>query len=276
MRYLIDLIQEAPIDNLEVVGDLVPTGRGSTTKSGLVRHQGSFTTADRDILTRDKSVEKIRNAFEKTPFVFDFYIFITGEYAASTNLPWTKDKLEAALGRSVSTEGKITVCYSNNVTGQYVPMTAWILAHRMSHHFHINGAVMSIGEHAVWKAICDIALHGGDHMVPTGSVLGPTSRGSLAVQWAQRLYTMRSARQKTLKNNLDVFGEALAQYLLTGRVKLNRAATLNPDLDEDAPYYPMKIKDPAAFDQAVAQGEAEINAAMKETLQALVGTIIGW
>jgi len=267
-------ITEAPIADLAYAGD-VPSKDD--------KHGVHYVKADdHAIVTTPKGVAKIMNAFERTPYVFNIYVAPNRARGVQHELV----DVERLLGRKVETNGRITVIYTNNVTGSYrMPMTGWTLAHRMIHAIQVSGQP-SLIEMACWKAIVDIwnlARH--ESRAPKvkykGQPLYMTTDAHLLSEFSSILFTMRSARKGYLKVDLDVGGELLAQYLLTGRVKLVRSEEWDmrrPDLYKPSTHFhPGLIKvnrDHYAINRRIEQAEQEINEACEQQLAALVGKVI--
>lgn len=292
--YLAEALNEAPIGDINVIGEPQPIGRnGEFTGQHKFGKQG-FTPGDKTLLTNPKSVKKIRDAFDKTPFLFDFYVFIDG--SVKPDLPWSQAKLEKELGQPIDPTGKITVVYTNNSTntspGSYMPMNAWALAHRMAHDFHINHrhpTRENLAEDVAWAGLCAIwnAAFGGTkwgEYTPKKELFtraegGPMGQAGLTL-FANFLLTMRSARNLKINNELDVFPELFAQYLLTGRVRLNRVAQW--DMEGYLNAMPMMgdtvvpTTKHAEIDHLIAQTETEIEQAITGLLQSMVGKVYGW
>lgn len=289
MRRYINLVEgltEAPIDNFHVVGNVQPLAYnkdgsavwGSPDRGSYGAH--SFTKTDERLLKSEKGVQKIRNAFQRTPFVFDVYVMLDHEKRRYED--WTNQELERVLGREFDLNGKINLVYISNVTGQYNPMTAWIIAHRIAHMLQVlsHGEAWT-AERTVWDQLVTIwnAVFEGPARLGHDP-LSPANPEHALTQFANVLFTMRSARNGEIQNPLDVFGEALAQWLLTGRFKFTRMEEW--DLGRVNKKYflyrdnPPKMK-PYNVEEVNAlleQGEQAIADALEKTFQSMVGRVL--
>lgn len=100
-------------------------------------------------------------------------------------------------------QNEITVIYTKN-DFQTNPMTAWIMAHRFGHmiSYYIEEIIIEI------KFTSN--MHYIAHHSKTDYKLLPYKFG-----------TMRSAREGKITNIKELYHEFMAQYLITGKVKLN-------------------------------------------------------
>lgn len=222
-------ITEAPISDFQVVN------------KETEKFYNDFDKADAGILNNDKGVQKIMNAFSKTPFEFNIYVIMRpteGIWAQGFEGSQieAKEFLKDQLGFEPQTDGRITCVYLSNVTGKQnrMPMNAWTIAHRIIHMLqtaprpHKPGAFdMLHFERRLWENLVKVADTMTD-MKPhfTGSMLGMANPESGMVNFANAIMTQKSARDGRITNSLDVGGEALAQYLLTGAIRFNQAQTV--------------------------------------------------
>lgn len=281
MRYR-DLF-EAPIADLEV-------GPGPVvTQAGNNRYIPNFGSDDLDILTSDKGRAKIFRAFDKTPFVFNFYVFM-GKVHGTGPKSATKDAVEKALGRPIEMEGRITVVYTNNVTNREarMPMNAWTLAHRIIHVLQASSkAPLTLMEREMWRGLVDLATLTTTETFRffadrTGGIDEFASPSGALTRFSWALFTMKSARDGKLMNSLDPAGELLAQYLLTGKVKFNSAEELVQKVTEittDSPRYTnynrtFKLKDRIDL-VSVQKRIDELQVLVERDIQAALETMVG-
>jgi hypothetical protein len=122
------LLLEAPIRDLEVIGTPMD-------KAG-----GGFSKQDRKLLSSPKAIEKIRSRWEKTPYVFDIFLLKVPQL----NKPEFREigsvsekfmrQFEEITGDNVPNDpSAITILFNGNYGAEKVPMTAWIMAHRVGH-----------------------------------------------------------------------------------------------------------------------------------------------
>jgi hypothetical protein len=192
------------INNLEVFGNIPITRNGRM-----------FTQQDADLLESKTGRNKIRQKFSKTPFKFNLYI--TPE---CTQYEFSR-KEAARFGLTIEDDA-INCIYRTNVTSvsNYIPMTGWILAHRIGHLVqaskfnHLQSLVMD----PVDQLMADITV------LPKGKVDAIASCSDMGMAVLSTAMTMRSARDVQISNSLDFFGELMAQYIVTGKITLLRYA----------------------------------------------------
>lgn len=204
-------LTEMPITNFQLLG-----------KWNKPQNLG-WTPQDKGILTNPAAVEKIHKKWSNTEENFDFYFvkqpgaakFIeTGEVTPQ----WVKEKLKLDIQPDPN---NITVIFTNNRGDEKVPMTAWIMAHRMGHAIRRGNNNWENFSNELQKdfgRILKEAYHygyGGGY----GSNYQGDQQALLAL--AQVVATMRSARMNNLRNFNELNYELLAQRLLTGHIKFN-------------------------------------------------------
>lgn len=202
------------------------------------------------------------------------------------------EKIQEYTG-PIDTSGKITCCYFNNFAGANPkPMTAWTIAHRMGHAMQMSikrhdanfgKPFLNIHQHFL-NLVAEI--DGSDIVVTLGGVFGvdvkyypyperkrsdyhQTRRetyqnGSFrndsperrSRELAMDLLTSKSGRDRKLNSNDgELFCELLAQYIIVGKVKLNRIE---------------------GFEKDCEKAEQKINADMHQLLSNYVGEIISF
>ena len=139
-----------------------------------------------------------------------------------------------------------------------------------------------------------VALAGARRKVRAvaGLPLGSTAKvgESAMVNFASAIMTMKSARESKIINSLDVGGEALAQYLLTGGIRFNQfdtlvdrfgaqqAATEQRYKDRgykirDPEYHINPKVDPGTINKMIYAAEKNSMVACRETLKSMVGKV---
>lgn len=213
---------EAPIADFTHVGDF--------TKSSGFRHE-----QDRKLVTNPKALTKMQTKWrfpeeQKTNVIFVNHAdgnrhTEVGEVSLDwleKNMPRVFPELEAALD-----DDALNVIYTNNKGTERVPMTGWILAHRLGHAFFRRSYARSTGPgyyydeaHKVFytsftKIGRTYGIHSQHHqMLPfNGPMIG----------LMQNVGTMKSAREKNLRNPFELLHECFAQYIFLGEVKFNEA-----------------------------------------------------
>jgi hypothetical protein len=224
-------IVEAPVGNLEVHNMDQP---------------GTFPNADRRLLTNPAHIKKIRQRFEKVPFLFDLYFinqpgkeytrslypedgqalddrrlhaFTDEWYEDDSNYigETTPEFVKMKWGLDIKPSEAISVIYLSNANEEdSVSMTPWIIAHRFAHAITDADKRNRDMYRMVMQSIPD-----SYHVLPELPI-------SLA-----KLMTQRSAR---VSNGMlpEYREELIAQYIIMGGVKLALPAhfsTLYPNID---------------------------------------------
>ena len=101
-----------------------------------------------------------------------------------------------------------------------------------------------------------------------------TSDDSYAAQFANILFTMKSARDGKLMNELDIAGEILSQYLVGGGIRFNRVADW--DLSRTANKVVLKNFDTVMADAQITAAETAISEACRAQFEELVGEVISF
>lgn len=310
---------------------LDPRVRGEA-KPGGTWHPGDF-----ELFDSQKGMAKVHRNLNALPHSFDIKVVVSNSIADSR-------KYGDALPLDPHA---INIRYANNATTptNWIPMTSWILLHRLSHCF-VSGHGGGEGEDglfdnvfprtagpefALFAGLDDLwwdAFEGLDSGHPVlrwrsdGKAYVPEIRGThfrIRDQYqnkddfscfdgntpnlnrtgflAMYLMTMRSAREKALSNELDIFAEAFAQFLHTGRFRMNRwaqsgiqelghtkrfrevydhgrvqqswAHCLNQDLST------LRVTE-EYLDQRIGEIEAEVNAKMSVLAERMVGKVFSF
>jgi hypothetical protein len=184
--------------------------------------------------------------------------------------PEFKDKVKAG-------PNAITAIYTNNVTSKnnFVPLTAWILAHRLIHPIQSNSEVY-LGfdkmERKLHKILSGIGtqVYKSNIREVTVFLIDPP----LFAPIAKAIFTMKSARTDKLYNSTDLTSELFAQYIITGKVKINPLPDqleVQKGVFNDADPVQKEI-----YDQKLNELVAEMPGAFNDLLESLKGKIIIW
>jgi len=218
---------EMPITNFQMVGKWDKSGQG-------------WSPQDVGILTNPAAVEKIHKRWSNTKDNFDFY-FVKQPNASKwleqgeVTPDWVKKNLNLDIQPNPN---NITVIFTNNRGDEKVPMTAWIMAHRMGHAIRRNnnewGNFTNELERDLTRILTEAYHYNIDKnyysMTKNDFRKYRQDQNALLIL-ANSIGTMRSARQNNLRNFNELAYELLAQRLLTGHIKFNplpRCITPNP------------------------------------------------
>lgn len=206
-----------------------------------------FQQIEVDLLTSEAGVRKIQQQFSKTPFKFKFIIDSMGG-----SIRFMRDRAPAYM-QEHGADDVILIGYSQNITSKvnYRPMNAWTLAHRMGHVAQVNmSSLPDTAQYDVFAPFGELAnvfTSGGVQLNGMGPAwqsafpeLGPIN------DLVRFLMTQKSARENRISSELDLLGELIAQFVITGSVKF-----LKPD-GWDARFELLKNPSPVATDYATA------------------------
>ena len=267
MRYK-DL-KEAPIGDLDIIGDT------ESLPNSEIRSPAGLTKRDIGPIVNPKGRAKIFKAFEKTPFLFNFYLIADTEHLVKVfnkhGLNVTEEQFEELTGR-LPDPNAISFIIGSNFTNKnnYVPLTGWMLAHRLIHAPQIKKQLHTaeIGK-LFFTSVNKLLLNPQTKEAKVYKKYGSEFLDIANANYESSIYrlifsmlTMRSARMKKL-SPLDIFPELIAQFLITGKVTFNKlTGEEGIDLAQSTELTNLMIK----------QLEDRLNAKIPEMLQSLVGT----
>lgn len=200
---------------------------------GNFQKTGPFTGADKRLVSHPKMPMKAQKFFQKTPF--DFRLFFsnvpgTGKYSESGEVTEQelrdifKDHADEILSGS---EDTITVVYVGNKGTAKVMLTPWVMAHRFGHaiqagNWNQRGNVWDAAEKHFFGTI-NRTLENYYNKPNRGRY--PNSMNFDMFPEYNALFnaigTQRSSRTNKINRPYEFLYEIFAQYLGTGRIKLN-------------------------------------------------------
>jgi hypothetical protein len=229
-----NVLREAPIQDLDHVGDF---SKGS-----------SFTDKrDRAIITHPASIQNIKRKFGKVSTNINLLFVNTKEGRNFTEVgkvdeSWVKKNLGDQVYNSLQKMNKdnaLTVIFTNNKGDQKVPMTPWIMAHRIMHSLarpSMSWTDRTARQYPGYGDVADeIVRFIGAYVVP--AYIGYDRRYPESYEALSRsnrkfqllfkylfhaIGTFRSARENKLRDWFEVINEIGAQYIITGDVKFNK------------------------------------------------------
>jgi len=266
-------VTEAPIRDFEY-----ETG-GEPERFDPEKGKGGFRKKDRKLLMNPKAVEKIKRQWEKTPFNFDVYLL----QIAALNKPeyreyglvkpgtdvslairlglagmsmedyerWAEDKTGGEKGKFVmdlpavpNSDDGITILFNGNYGVDKIPLTGWMMAHRVSHavqrpefryqktrrmpeYENFIRSVNNMFREIVRPYGAGEKLSRYEPWPIRENVWDRYGRGERMT--AERTYayianqigTMKSARDNRIDRIGEFYHELFAQYLLTGKITFN-------------------------------------------------------
>ena len=256
----------------------------------------SLSRQDLAIYFTKNGPRKLLNSFTKVPY--DFKFFMLSLQPGDNSFRGTKGKAIDYLREAIpSSPESIWVMLTNNITTpkEYMPLTPWILGHRFAHTTLIDRQ-NAPSNRPVFEAVKQFAL---DHFEgeyrnvfnadPGKHCFGD---GDIFRVLCYFLITGRAAREYRLTNELEVFAEMTAQYLVTGKVTLvnidqllERIRTFsgrNPDVKPRHSYYLARMAEELEqltyrgtqrLEFGIASLEKQINEGMMQFLDASKGRL---
>lgn len=182
---------------------------------------------DRNLVTHPKAIEKIKNQWQKTPYPFDIFLVNTQKAKKFVEIgevdrEFIYDSLGLTQEDIQINSDHITIIFTNNSGAERVPLTGWVMAHRFGHAISASRQ-SSLGDD--WRAFTKHLEEIMSSILSNVYDINPYILGknffSIAKFFAQDIGTMKSARDKKIRNFFEFGYELFAQYLITGKVTLN-------------------------------------------------------
>jgi hypothetical protein len=219
---------EAPIQDYKTYGDF--------SKSSSFRNK-----TDRYLVSNPKVISYTKKAFSKTEHTFNLY-FVNSKYAnehtevGEVDLKWVHDnlpdeKLIDDIAKNIDNDS-INIIFTNNKGVERIPMTAWMMAHRIMHAVARKGG--SRPSWSVYKEAADHIASATAHLLQYYNVKDyPSNDGRLTradrnkqllfLRFWEQICTFKSARDRNLRDWFEIMNELGAQYIITGELKFNKA-----------------------------------------------------
>lgn len=184
-----------------------------------------FNDTDLDMLRSSSATKKINKIFAANRYNINIHVLVDCQSRREHSDP--RKQVEFHQKRHLTDPNALNVIYTNNITTRenYIPMTAWILAHRMGHMTMIDHTWTT---KPVWLAAKrHLTSLFGDNLQGHGALQSDSS-----FNWGIEcplfklmpyIMTMRSARMGKLTLLPDFFAEMLAQHVITGKFTFLRA-----------------------------------------------------
>lgn len=186
---------------------------------------------DRRLLTSPKAVEKIHKQWEKTPYTFDIFLVNDPRVnkpefreVGSVDIDFVRNKMKISPEEIPDPDSDaITIIFTNNVGDQRYMASGWILAHRLGHALNRGGGKVSQEWQEFSRRLRELFVEILDQVydvtVPKDGFSGQGDK--ILRHVAHQLASMKSARDKNLRNWYELSYELLAQYLITGKITFN-------------------------------------------------------
>lgn len=261
-------ITEAPLTDFDTFGD--------------AHEPGSFRDEDLMAMRNPKWRAKVFRAFANTPYRFNIYLYNgpdgmlrighAGETLKVNDIGNQSQyvgvvplsRVERLIGKMPpSAASSINILLVENEGDARLPMTPWILAHRVAHAF-IESNARETRTNAMESAIENIVSIFIEFILFAANTITksldlpyvPWSDPQGMINEVAKVFgKVRSMRQGNLANRGEFVVEAIAQYLVQGAVSFNRPVLDAADI----------------FDQKVSSFEDRINTAIKALVDLYIG-----
>lgn len=218
------LLSEMPITRFEKMGNWQPNAPF---------HR--YDKASIGILQNDKAIEKIHKSWSNSKTEFELY-FLRSPKASKfreigqVNAEWVQMNLGVNIQPK---EEAVTIIYTNNVGDEKVPLTAWIIAHRLGHVIRNEEVFREYITKNLEKDFKEILKDVYNIDVRTMEMNRqyswyrseyqprPENPEKYMLALAYAIGTMKTAREWNLRNFGEFTYELVAQYIITGKVTFN-------------------------------------------------------
>ncbi|MFZ9956850.1 MAG: hypothetical protein ACO3E1_12100 [Flavobacteriales bacterium] len=196
---------------------------------------GPFRGADKKLVPHPTNQLKAVNFFKNTPYDFRlFFSNIPGTSKWSATGEMTPVRLRDTFGEKVAnqlidgSENSITGLFIGNMGDEKVPLTPWMMAHRIGHAIAI--AALNEGGNNAWAQLEKHFFKGIHKLLKDfygikkdNRSLGPFNR-ALRQEYSalfNAIGTQHSSRTGQIKRPYEFVFEMFAQYIGTGKITLN-------------------------------------------------------
>lgn len=260
-----NILSEAPINNLELVGNWDKDKRAS-----------GWDPRSRKMLSNPNYIKKLQSSWNKSYIDFDVYLFKTPEVEKFKNLyiekPFVTPEFvqnEMKLNIPINPDS-ITVIFTNNQGDDKVPFTPWIMAHRLGHAMYqktdyLRELTMTLD--FCFESIA--ALYGIDM-----NRLHPHKLDKLRIKLSNVLGNFRSARMNKIRRVGEFWFELIAEYIVKGEIKLNK--NLPPSIKFDKGIYrlPPEYLDENLAEDTLSYYDNDLDTAVDNSLNRCIGKIL--
>lgn len=233
-------VTEAPLGDYELIGDWDNPSEDKPTDS--------FKDAqDRKIVSNPKAIKKVRQKLGKTNHILNMYFVnqaipaLSGyEETGVVSQEWIQHNIPVVSEQMRINSDEIAIVWTNNWGLNKVPMTPWIMMHRLGHGAAVSerpirgsGQITSLRNDVAekWTQV-EQSLRGSMiSMLDRYQTDSSASPEKHVDAWIgngdiHRIYehmgTMKSAKSGGYKSNpYEFIHEMFAQYIITGKVTLN-------------------------------------------------------
>lgn len=212
------ILTEMPINKFELIGNW-GKGRGSDPQLRFpfgqedAKKKYGYKKDDIGILTSPIAVQKIKNQWLKTKHKFEFYFLRSKEgknfvEVGEVGHDFLLKKLNLTEEDIPSHFDAITVIFTNNFGSERVPMTGWMISHRLAHAF---------SKDKKFSVIVEMFLNHFRTLIQQtyGITVNNSNQTQLIKSLAHEIGTFGSARKGLIRNEYEFIFELFSQHLLS-------------------------------------------------------------
>lgn len=225
-EFYYNLLQEAPIGEIGLIGDWE-----GEKKRG-------YDSPSKKLLTNPNYIEKIKTAWNKTPYDFDLY-FVNSKEAnkytelGKVNLEFVRNELNIK-DLNINPDS-ITCFFTNNRGVQKVPLTPWIIAHRLAHamartykgerpYLYHSGVSKDLDNflEEISRDVYGTSLEKNAYTYSGYDYKANNKKELLKKKICEALGTFRSAREGKLRAPFEMVNELISQFIITNKITFNK------------------------------------------------------
>jgi hypothetical protein len=213
---------EAPVDDIQTMGNW-----NKATKS-----KNKYDSSSIKLLNNPEYIKRLKTKFaSNVPYIFNLYFIKSPKASQHVEYgPITEEKLREfisdvdvspIINASKANPESITIIFTNNSGVEKIPLTPWMIAHRISHsmyrsQFSYDSYNQLSNEYKHFLRQINSTLEGCYNIRG-----GFFSRDEALVKLVNGLGTFRSARENKITRPFEFIHEVFAQYLTTGNIEFN-------------------------------------------------------
>jgi len=213
-------IEEMSIKNFELLGKWGPEAK----------RQYGYSKQDVGILENPKGKEKILKKWSNSKQDFNLYFVRSFEAQKFRELgerssEWIKEN----IGIDIQPDPHaITIVFTQNTGTEKIPMTAWAIAHRVSHAIKLDSTFMNYFTKRIEKelkylisSIYGLSFSQSYWLSSEEDQKKEEEDQKKLLGFVYKIGIMKSAREENLVTFGEFIHELVAQYIITGKIRFN-------------------------------------------------------
>lgn len=213
MRVTQLFLSETPIEDVNLVGNWE---RNSSFRRPM----------DRKLLTSPKGQAKLIHKWQRTVVPFSLWFVNSPEAGRHKEVgevteQWLATNLPTTLPQLQLRDNAVNVIYTNNSGAEWMPMTAWVAAHRFAHVIRALPEFEQMRD-MVFRALTRILVNAYGQTQPQRYDFERREVfNRMMTKFCEMIGTFKSARNKQIRNQYEFVYELVAQYMITGTIRFN-------------------------------------------------------